>query len=149
MVDNCFEQRQFFIMYRSNTVSQIMLYLKTPFYRGFPPLSPSHVTGNATSLRRWIELIKTKKMVSVCVCVTKIDLYVRVLIPLRLLCWVGSTKSAFGRIVPDLHTSPIFHLRFPVDFVFDNFVALYHQASQLWASCIVLANDCDFEVCSV
>ena len=32
---------------------------------------------------------------------------------------------------------------------FDNFVALYHQAGQLWASCIVLVSECEFEVCSV
>ena len=53
-----------FVMHLSDIVSQLMEYFqKTPFLNGFPQLSPSHVTGNATSVHHWIELIKTKKMV--------------------------------------------------------------------------------------
>jgi hypothetical protein len=61
---NCFEQRQCFCNVSEwYCVSVNVIFEKTPFLYGFPPLSPSHVTGNATSVHRWIELIKTKKMV--------------------------------------------------------------------------------------
>ena len=99
---NCFEQRQCFCNVSEwYCVSVNVIFEKTPFLYGFPPLSPSHVTGNATSVHRWIELIKTKKMVyhyrgsharwlrsegggqnlppPLYVRVTRIDLYVRVL----------------------------------------------------------------------